>query len=148
MKVLRLELKEANEYVLKNHRHHKPVTGHRFSFGVEVEGKLIGVCIVGRPVSRKTDQKNVCEVLRCCTDGTKNACSFLYSNASKIAKLLGFELIQTFILESEHGSSLKASNWEFISHSKGGSWNSKSRDGRREDQPMCKKQKWGRYLKE
>ena len=52
-KVVPLILKQANEFVLLNHRHHKPVQGHRFSLGYEVSGKIVGVIICGIPVARK-----------------------------------------------------------------------------------------------
>ena len=42
----------------------------------------------------------VVEVTRLCTDGTKNACSFLYGAAARIAKEMGYKQIQTYILES------------------------------------------------
>lgn len=93
MKTVRIELKEANEFVLKMHRHHKPVAGHRFSIGCEYAGKLVGCAIIGRSVARQTDQRNVAEVTRLVTDGTKNACSFLYAQAARAAKELGFESI-------------------------------------------------------
>ena len=47
-----ISLRDANEYVRKHHRHHKPVAGHKFSIGCEADGELIGVIIAGRPVSR------------------------------------------------------------------------------------------------
>ena len=75
-----MELKEANAFVAKYHRHHGPVTGHRFSLGCvrrEDQG-LCGVAIVGRPLARKINDKTTVEVLRLCTDGTPNACSALY----------------------------------------------------------------------
>jgi hypothetical protein len=137
MKTVRIELKEANEFVLKMHRHHKPVVGHRFSIGCEEGGKLVGCAIIGRPVARQTDQRNVAEVTRLVTDGTKNACSFLYAQAAQAAKELGFESIQTFILKSETGVSLKASGWQKIGLTKLGSWH--TRENRRTDQPKNKK---------
>ena len=79
--IVHLELREANEFVGKLHRHHKPVVGHRFSIGLEVDGALVGCAIVGGPVSRGCDQKNTLEVTRLCTDGTRNACSRLLSAA-------------------------------------------------------------------
>ena len=50
-----VSLKEANAFVAAHHRHHKPVTGHKFSIGCAAEGRLVGVAIVGRPVSRYLD---------------------------------------------------------------------------------------------
>jgi hypothetical protein len=37
----------------------------------------------------------------------------LYSAAARAGQALGYEKIQTYIFESEHGSSLKASGWVF-----------------------------------
>lgn len=106
-------LQEANAFVGEIHRHHGEVVGHRFSFGAELNGRLVGVVIIGRPVARKTEQYQIAEVTRLCTDGSRNACSFLYASAAKICKIMGFSLIQTFILPSESGVSLKAAGWEF-----------------------------------
>lgn len=145
MELVHLELADANRFVERLHRHHKPVQGHRFSIGAEKDFDLVGVAIVGRPVARKTDQRNVVEVTRLCTDGTPNACSFLYSACARAAKALGYQRIQTFILESEPGVSLKATGWTQGHVSKGGKgW--QSRDGRREDQPTENKVLWFRDL--
>ena len=46
-----ISLRDANEYVRKYHRHHKPVAGHKFSIGCEADGELVGVIIAGRPVT-------------------------------------------------------------------------------------------------
>lgn len=147
LRVIPLTLKQANTFIQDTHRHHKPVVGHRFSIGVVDEnGFLAGVSVIGRPVARKTDQYLVAEVTRLCTDGTKNACSFLYAASARICREMGFKKIQTFILDSETGISLKASGWIFTSISDGGDWNCISRTGRRTDQPLCPKQKWQKIL--
>lgn len=139
------ELKDANLFISALHRHHKPVVGHRFSLGCWNESGIIGVCCVGRPVARLTDQRRIVEVTRLCTDGTKNACSCLYSASARVACEMGYEKIQTFILASELGTSLKACGWEHESDSAGGDgW--QSRKGRRTDQPTEPKQKWSRLL--
>ena len=57
-----ISLRDANEYVRKHHRHHKPVAGHKFSIGCEADGELIGVIIAGRPVSRYLDDGFTLEV--------------------------------------------------------------------------------------
>lgn len=145
MKAIRVELQEANAFVSHLHRHHKPVVGHRFSIGAEHGGKLVGCVIVGRPVARQTNQKNIAEVTRLVTDGTQNACSFLYGQAARAAKELGFESIQTFILPTESGTSLKASGWQNLGETKQGCWH--TRTNRRSDQPECRKVKWIKLLK-
>jgi len=111
IRVRAVELRKANAFVAQCHRHHKPVVGHRFSLGAYVADKLVGVCIVGRPVARMTCQHTVVEVTRLATDGTPNACSALYGAAARAARALGYVRIQTFILETEPGTSLKASGW-------------------------------------
>lgn len=142
MKVVPLTLQQANEAVATLHRHHKPVIGHRFSIGVEKDGRLVGAAIIGRPVAHNTDQYAVAEVTRLVTDGSKNACSTLYSAAARAARAMGYDRIQTFILESEPGTSLKASGWELDGWTEGGTWNRPSRGGRRDDQPQERKQRW------
>ena len=146
MKIRPCELKDANEYIARLHRHHKPVVGHRFSIGVWDGDELRGVAVVGRPVARMTDQRRIVEVTRLCTDGTKNACSALYSAAARISREMGYESIQTFILASELGTSLKASGWQCAGSSSGGDWNRPSRGNRRVDQPMEPKVKWWKPL--
>lgn len=68
-----ISLRDANEYVRKHHRHHKPVAGHKFSIGCEADGELVGVIIAGRPVSRYLDAlpKNWWNMCRSC--GAKTA---------------------------------------------------------------------------
>lgn len=55
--IVPITLAEANEFVKRNHRHHGKVIGHKFSIAVaDVEtSKIVGVAIVGRPVSRFLD---------------------------------------------------------------------------------------------
>ena len=143
--VKHIELKEANEFVVTHHRHHKPVQGHRFSLACYDNERLCGVAIVGRPVARAIDQRNVVEVLRLCTDGTHNACSFLYSACKRAAKALGYQRIITYILESERGTSLEASGWKLEYTTRGGSWDTPSR--RRIDKaPIEPKKLYAMYL--
>ena len=146
MKIIPLELRDLNALVDCLHRHHKPVQGHRFSIGVEHGGKVVGGASIGRPTARMTDQRKTLEVTRLVTDGTKNACSALYSAAARIGKEMGYQHIQTFILESESGVSLKAAGWKFEKDSGGGDWTRESKPNRRQDQPQGRKQRWGKDL--
>ena len=145
LKAVPLELKQANEFVDKLHRHHDPVYRDKFRIGCKINDKLVGVIQCGRPVSRYLDNGKTIEVVRLCTDGTDNVCSFLYSRAARIAKELGYEKIITYILESEDGASLRASGWMKEADTNGGSWNCKSRP-RNTTAPTCKKQRWARNL--
>ena len=89
-----IELKAANAYVMEHHRHHGAVRGHRFSLACYEDGRLC---------SRRIDQHMTVEVLRLCTDGTKNACSKLYGACRRAAKMLGYERLITYILADESG---------------------------------------------
>ena len=120
MKVKHIELKDANAFVEQYHRHHKPVVGHRFSISCVIDEKVCGVAIVGRPVARLVDASTTLEVTRLVTDGTANACSFLYGAAARAGKELGYSKIQTYILESETGVTLKASGWTMVFVTQGG----------------------------
>ena len=134
----RVKLSEANDFVARLHRHHKPVVGHLFSLGAVLDHQLVGVAIIGRPVSRVRDDGKTAEVTRLCTDGTRNACSFLYGAAARAAFALGFERIGTYILASEAGTSVQAAGWRLIGQTKGGTWSCPSRP-RTDKAPTVKK---------
>lgn len=138
-----ITLKEANAFVKKYHRHHGPSTGHKFSIGAEQNGDLIGVVIVGQPVARGLDDGYTAEVTRLCTDGTRNACSILYSAAAKAARAMGYHRIVTYILASENGASLKAAGWKLDGTVKGKSWSCNSRP-RTTSSPTCDKTRWAK----
>lgn len=127
MRLVPLDLAEANTFVAEHHRHHKPVVGHKFSLGAVLAEKIVGVVIVGRPVARMRDDGATLEVTRLCTDGTKNACSFLYGAAARAAFALGYTRIGTYILDTEPGASLRGAGWKLIGQRGGGSWNVPSR---------------------
>lgn len=122
-----MDLEGANEFVTRHHRHHGPVVGHKFSIGAAMGGQLVGVVIVGRPVSRHRDDGLTLEVTRLCTDGTKDAPSFLYGAAARAAFAMGFKRIGTYIRKDEPGTTLKAAGWRLIAETPGKSWSVPSR---------------------
>ena len=127
LEIVPVTLAEANAFVERYHRHHKPVTGHKYSIGVTDGEKIVGVAIVGRPVSRYLDDGLTLEVTRCCTDGTQNACSMLYGAAWRAAKAMGYKKVITYILQSESGASLRASGYKCIGQAGGLRWTGKRR---------------------
>ncbi len=133
-----ISLGMANEFVHIHHRHHPTVPGHKFSIGACLEDRLVGVVIVGRPVARMRDDGLTLEVTRLCTDGTRNACSFLYGRASKAAFALGFARIGTYTLPDEGGASLRAAGWKLLGQAGGGNWGRQSRPRRPSAQPGAK----------
>jgi hypothetical protein len=137
-----MDLEGANEFVSRHHRHHKPVVGHKFSIGAALDGNLIGVVIVGRPVARRRDDGETLEVTRLATDGIArptgkvnrrgeptfhNPCSLLYAAAARAAFALGYRRIGTYIRSDEPGTSLGAAGWRMVASTPGRSWSVPSR---------------------
>jgi hypothetical protein len=142
MIVVPLPLAEANAFVARHHRHHRPVVGHKFSLGVADEsGEIRGVAIVGRPVSRHEDDGLTLEVNRVATDGYRNACSALYGAARRATFALGYKRLITYTLPSEGGASLRGAGMRLIGEAGGGVWTRKSRP-RVDAHPTERKFKW------
>lgn len=136
-----IDLDEANALVLRLHRHHAPVVGHKFSLGAVKDGVVVGAVIVSRPVSRMRDDGLTLEITRCVTDGTRNACSFLYGAAARAAFALGYRRIGTYTLPEEGGASLRGAGWKLIGERGGGSWSRDERP-RVDKHPMQGKLLW------
>lgn len=136
-----ITLKEAGEFVRQIHRHHRPPQGGKFAIGANNGEIVVGVVIVGRPVARLLDDGYTAEVTRCCTDGTPNAASMLYSAAWRAARAMGYRRLITYTLEVEPGTSLKAAGWKLIGQAGGGTWNRKSRP-RVDMHPIGQKMLW------
>ena len=145
MEIVPITLKSANEYVSQYHRHHKSVVGCKFCIGCEDGGQLIGVAICGRPVSRHLDNGKTLEINRLCTNGVRNACSMLYGACVRIAREMGYAKVITYILASENGASLKASNFVCEGEAGGAVWTGvRMRDN---GVPQERKQRYVYYCK-
>ena len=132
---------EACEFIRVHHRHHIPPVGWKFGIAVNDGEKVVGVITVGRPVARRLDDGWTLEVNRCCTDGTKDACSKLYAAAWRAARAMGYKRLITYTLPEEGGASLRAAGWRELYTTRGGSWNVKSRP-RVDKGPTCQKTLW------
>ena len=106
---------------------------------VAAEG-LVGVAVAGRPVARPLDDGKTIEVLRVCTDGTPNCCSFLYARVAKIALLFGYTRVITYTLEEESGASLRAVGGRVAGRVEALEWSTPSRP--RKSQAVYRKEKF------
>lgn len=121
LRVIPMTLREANEFVRRQHRHSRAVVGCKFAVGVADDGGVVrGVAIVGRPTSPKIDQKVPAEITRVCTDGARNACSMLYGAARRAARAMGHQPIYTYTLPEEGGASLRAAGFRLDKTDAGG----------------------------
>ena len=145
MEIRPITLREANSFITKYHRHHNPTVGCKFAIGCFETEKMVGCAVCGRPVSRHFDDGFTCEINRVCTDGTFNACSMLYGACCRIAKEMGYKKIITYILQSENGASLKASNFTCEGVAGGVKWTG-SRD-KGQNIPHELKTRWVKHLK-
>jgi len=141
LRVAPLSFEAAADFVREHHRHHTPPVGHKFSLGAVSGEQLVGVVIVGRPVSRRRDDGRTLEVTRLCTLGHPNACSFLYGAAARATFALGYQRIGTYTLKSEPGTSLKAAGWKLIAETPGKSWSVPTRP-RTDKHPIEPKLLW------
>lgn len=132
---------EACEFVRRWHRHHLPPQGWKFGLAANDGEKVVGVVTVGRPVARRLDNGWTLEVTRCCTDGSRNACSFLYGAAWRATRALGYRRLITFTLTDETGMSLRGAGWRVVGQTTGRSWSQPSRP-RVDKHPLGQRTLW------
>lgn len=118
LRIVPLTFRDACAFVEAWHRHNKPPRGDVFRMGVADGETLVGVCMVGRPVARMLQDGKTLEVLRTCTDGSRNANSLLYGAAWRAAKALGYDRLITYTQADESGASLRAAGWRIIGERK------------------------------
>ena len=114
VEIVPVSFAEASRFVATWHRHHKPPRGHKFSLGAAVEGVLVGVAMVGRPVARHLDDGGTLEVNRTATDGSPNVNSALYGAAWRATKALGYSRLITYPQAGESGASLRGAGWRVV----------------------------------
>lgn len=138
-----ISFREACAFISQHHRHHRPPTGCLFCVAVSAGDGVVGVAVVGRPVSRMLQDGWTAEVTRVATDGTRNACSVLYGAAWRAARALGYRRLVTYTLPEEGGASLRGAGWKTIGEAGGGSWSRASRP-RVDMHPTQSKMRWER----
>lgn len=134
--------REAFAFVKKHHRHHEAPRGSLLIIGAESHEAIVGVAIVGRPVSRHLDDGYTAEVTRLCVlPSVPNACSFLYAACWRACRAIGYRKLVTYTLPEEGGASLRAAGWKLIGEAGGGSWSRKDRP-RVDTHPTQVKLRW------
>ena len=122
MTICPLTLREANAFVLSYHRHNGPTArcGGKFALGVEEGTKLLGVAIVGNPLSATYMDDYTAEVLRTCTspDAPLGAVSMLYAACWRAWRAMGGRRLITYTLKSESGASLRGAGWKILGETK------------------------------
>jgi hypothetical protein len=147
LRVVPVDLDEANAVVAAWHRHLEPVRGYLWAHAVIDElGLVHGVAIVGRPSARAYDPRWTVEVTRCATDGTPNAPSALYGAAARTAKAMGRLRALTYTRSDEPGTSLLAAGWRLEAElTARGTWE-RTDTGRGRELELIGKRRWSRTL--
>ena len=115
-----VSLREACAFVAQHHRHHEPPRGCLFCVAVQEHEAIVGVAIVGRPVSRALQDGYTAEVVRVCVlPDVKNGCSALYGAAWRAARAIGYRKLVTYTLAEEGGTSLRAAGWRCLGEAGG-----------------------------
>ena len=113
--VVPMTFRAACAWVDVYHRHNKPPRGCKFCIGAAgPDGEVHGVAMIGRPVARYWDDGFTVEVNRTCTDGTRNANSFLYGASWRCAREMGYLRMITYTQHAEPGTSLTAAGWRVV----------------------------------
>jgi hypothetical protein len=114
MTVVPCTITRAREIIRLHHRHNRPPVGGLFALAAELDGELVGVAMVGRPVARMLQDRFTAEVTRTCTlpSAPKGAVSFLYAACRRVAFALGYRKLITYTLASESGASLRGAGWQ------------------------------------
>lgn len=140
LEVVPLTLREANDFVEQFHRHNGRTSrnGGKFAIGASQSGNLVGVAIVGNPISATFMDGFTAEVLRTCVipESTGNVNSFLYGACWRIWRAMGGRRLITYTLQTESGISLKAAGWKCLGEVK------PTEDGWRKDDHLNNKRKW------
>lgn len=146
-----ITLREANDFVEQFHRHNGRTArnGGKFAIGAADGSQLVGVAIVGNPISATFMDGFTAEVLRACVrpDAPRNTNSFLYGACWRVWRAMGGRRIVTYTLQSESGASLRGAGWKVIAEVKPTEKGWRKNDhlnGRREWQPVMgqKKLRW------
>ena len=133
-------LKVANDFVCEFHRHNGRTArnGGKFAIGVSDGSELLGVAIVGNPLSATYMDGYTAEVLRCCVRdySPMGTCSKLYSRCWRVWRGMGGRKLITYTLGVESGASLRGSGWEILGECK------PTPDGWRKDDHLNEARTW------
>jgi hypothetical protein len=123
LRVVPCSLRKANDFVEIFHRHNLRTSrdGGKFAVAVAADSDVVGVAIVGNPLSATLMDGLTAEVLRACVrpDAPRNCNSLLYGACRRIWFEMGGRRILTYTLTEESGASLRGAGWTLVATIKG-----------------------------
>jgi hypothetical protein len=123
LRVVPCTLRKANDFVEIFHRHNLRTSrdGGKFAIAVALGPQIVGVAIVGNPLSATLMDGFTAEVLRACVlpEAPRNCNSLLYGACRRIWFEMGGRKILTYTLTEESGASLRGAGWALAATVKG-----------------------------
>jgi hypothetical protein len=123
LRVIPCSLRKANDFVEAFHRHNLRTSrdGGKFAVAVAIGAAVVGVAIVGNPLSATLMDGLTAEVLRACVlpEAPRNCNSLLYGACRRIWFEMGGRKIVTYTLTEESGASLRGAGWSLAATIKG-----------------------------
>lgn len=104
---------ESRRFVAAWHSHHRAHVGEIFAIGGCVNGTLVAVVIVGRPVAEALASAGVLEVTRLCVgpDAPHCAASTMLGAAWRAGSAMGCRRMVSYTREDEAGTCYRAAGW-------------------------------------
>ena len=145
-----VSLREASRFIAQHHRHHNPPQGGIVALGLWEGAVLVGVGVIGRPVSRELQKQGVGEITRLCVQNdVRHGASALAGACRRLGQSLGFARLVTYTLPEEGGASLRAAGFQpDIELAGGGEGTRPSRPRPPADYPTARKVRWWGSLKQ
>lgn len=144
-------LRKANDFVAEHHRHNGRTArnGGKFAVALKSNNSIVGVAIVGNPLSATYMDGMTSEVLRVCLspEAPRNSNSMLYGACRRIWFEMGGRKILTYTLTDESGASLRGAGWTCAAEINGhntATWGKSDHLQTRKDQAVIglKKYRW------
>lgn len=132
--IIPLTLREANDFVEMYHRHSARTSndGGKFAIGLELDGRLVGAAIVGRPIARMLQRPGTAELLRCCVgpEAPVGAGKMLNARCKRIWQQMGGTRLVTYTLATEAGGSLSGAGFKRVAEAHSAQWKTRGRKDR------------------
>lgn len=150
LELMPITFPEAAAFVDLHHSHNEAPIGWKYGHAAFSGDVLIGVVMVGRPVSAALQKQGCLEINRNCIKTTYpkglawNAASLLYGAACREAFRRGCTRVVTYTLLSESGTSLRAAGFVPVAKTRGGTWN-RSKRPRKDKSSTEPKIRWERW---
>lgn len=147
LRIVPISIRAAKAFVRDHHRHNPAVAGARTAIGLELDGVLVGVGLLGNPKARGLAEDRLCaEAVRVCVaaGAPKGSCSKISARLKRIWQLHGGVRFVSYNRTDESGASMRGAGMEPVAEVKGRQWSCPSRP--RAENDASDKVRWEQSL--